>query len=155
MSATAANRDIPGIYHKAGSLRASGAGRCGLLYLTDHRLHHFLAPPVTAVDQPEVNAEISDLTLNPYDPLADTGELRGDPRQPIFIRFFINSAIVTTCVVVLTMVISVAAFAGAHALLGQPGAGDRRSHLPGAGHAAVHPLYQIVGGLGLLNSVWG
>ena len=115
MSATAANRDVPGIYHKAGSLRAERRWALWTAYISLFiACIIFLAPPVyMLLTSLKTNAEISDLTLNPWlirsPTLENYAAILGNP---IFIRFFINSAIVTTAVVALTMVISVlAAFA--------------------------------------------
>lgn len=161
MSATAANRDIPGIYHKAGSLRAERRWALWTAYISlIIACIIFLAPPVyMLLTSLKSNAEISDLTLNPWLIRSPTLEnYEAILGNPIFIRFFINSAIVTTCVVVLTMVISVlAAFAlarmrfwGSQVLA----TGVFLTYLVPDTLLFI-PLYQIVGGLGLLNSVWG
>lgn len=161
MSATAANRDIPGIYHKAGSLRAERRWALWTAYISlIIACIIFLAPPVyMLLTSLKTNAEISDLTLNPWLIRSPTLEnYEAILGNPIFIRFFINSAIVTTCVVVLTMVISVlAAFAlarmrfwGSQVLA----TGVFLTYLVPDTLLFI-PLYQIVGGLGLLNSVWG
>ncbi|GGJ34137.1 carbohydrate ABC transporter permease [Neoroseomonas lacus] len=161
MSATAANRGIPGIYHKAGSLRAERRWALWTAYISlIIACIIFLAPPVyMLLTSLKSNAEISDLTLNPWLIRSPTLEnYEAILGNPIFIRFFINSAIVTTCVVVLTMVISVlAAFAlarmrfwGSQVLA----TGVFLTYLVPDTLLFI-PLYQIVGGLGLLNSVWG
>ena len=161
MSATAANRDVPGIYHKAGSLRAERRWALWTAYISlIIACIIFLAPPVyMLLTSLKTNAEISDLTLNPWlirsPTLENYAAILGNP---IFIRFFINSAIVTTAVVALTMVISVlAAFAlarmrfwGSQVLA----TGVFLTYLVPDTLLFI-PLYQIVGGLGLLNSVWG
>jgi multiple sugar transport system permease protein len=161
MSATAANREIPGIYHKAGSLRAERRWALWTAYISlIIACIIFLAPPVyMLLTSLKTNAEISDLTLNPWlirsPTLENYAAILGNP---IFIRFFINSAIVTTAVVALTMVISVlAAFAlarmrfwGSQVLA----TGVFLTYLVPDTLLFI-PLYQIVGGLGLLNSIWG
>lgn len=161
MSATAANRDVPGIYHKAGSLRAERRWALWTAYISlIIACIIFLAPPVyMLLTSLKTNAEISDLTLNPWlirsPTLENYAAILGNP---IFIRFFINSAIVTTAVVALTMVISVlAAFAlarmrfwGSQVLA----TGVFLTYLVPDTLLFI-PLYQIVGGLGLLNSIWG
>jgi len=78
--------------------------------------------------------------------------------NPMFRGFFYNSIILTVCVVVITMVISVlAAFAlarmkffGSQVLA----TGVFLTYLVPDTLLFI-PLYQIVGGLGLLNSIWG
>jgi multiple sugar transport system permease protein len=78
--------------------------------------------------------------------------------NPLFRRFMLNSIIITTCVVALTMVISIlAAFAlarmrffGSQVLA----TGVFLTYLVPDTLLFI-PLYQIVGGLGLLNSIWG
>jgi multiple sugar transport system permease protein len=161
MSATAANRDIPGIYHKAGSLRSERRWALWTAYISlIIACIIFLAPPVyMLLTSLKSNAEISDLTLNPWLIRSPTLEnYEAILGNPIFIRFFINSAIVTTAVVALTMVISVlAAFAlarmrfwGSQVLA----TGVFLTYLVPDTLLFI-PLYQIVGGLGLLNSIWG
>ncbi len=161
MSATAANRDTPGIYQKAGSLRAERRWAMWTAYASlIVAAVIFLAPPVyMLLTSLKTNAEISDLSLNPWlirrPTLENYAEILG---RPVFIRFFVNSVIVTTCVVALTMVISVlAAFAlarmrfwGSQVLA----TGVFLTYLVPDTLLFI-PLYQIVGGLGLLNSVWG
>lgn len=161
MSATAANRDIPGIYHKAGSLRSERRWALWTAYISlIIACIIFLAPPVyMLLTSLKSNAEISDLSLNPWLIRSPTLEnYEAILGNPIFIRFFINSAIVTTAVVALTMVISVlAAFAlarmrfwGSQVLA----TGVFLTYLVPDTLLFI-PLYQIVGGLGLLNSIWG
>jgi multiple sugar transport system permease protein len=161
MSASAASRDVPGIYHKAGSLRAERRWAMWTAYVSlVIAAVIFLAPPFyMLLTSFKTNAEISDLTLNPWlirsPTLENYAAILGNP---IFIRFFINSVIVTACVVALTMVISVlAAFAlarmrfwGSQVLA----TGVFLTYLVPDTLLFI-PLYQIVGGLGLLNSVWG
>ncbi|MBW6398402.1 carbohydrate ABC transporter permease [Roseomonas sp. HJA6] len=161
MSATAAGRDIPGIYHKAGSLRSERRWAMWTAYVSlIIAAIIFLAPPFyMLVTSFKTNAEIADYSLNPWLIRSPTFEhYAAILSNPIFIRFFINSCIVTACVVVLTMVISVlAAFAlarmrfwGSQVLA----TGVFLTYLVPDTLLFI-PLYQIVGGLGLLNSVWG
>lgn len=161
MSATATGRDMPGIYHKAGSLRSERRWAMWWAYVSlIVAAVMFLAPPFyMLLTSFKTNAEISDPTHNPW--LIRTPTLENYAAifdNPLFLRFFVNSAIVTCCVVVLTMVISVlAAFAlarmrfwGSQALA----TGVFLTYLVPDTLLFI-PLYQIVGGLGLLNSVWG
>ena len=161
MSATAASRDVPGIYHKAGSLRAERRWAMWTAYASlIFAAIIFLAPPFyMLLTSFKTNAEIADNSLNPWLIRSPTFEhYAAILGNPIFIRFFINSVIVTGCVVVLTMVISVlAAFAlarmrfwGSQVLA----TGVFLTYLVPDTLLFI-PLYQIVGGLGLLNSVWG
>ncbi len=161
MSATAAGRDVPGIYHKAGSLRAERRWAMWTAYASlIFAAIIFLAPPFyMLLTSFKTNAEIADHSLNPWLIRSPTFEhYAAILGNPIFIRFFVNSVIVTGCVVVLTMVISVlAAFAlarmrfwGSQVLA----TGVFLTYLVPDTLLFI-PLYQIVGGLGLLNSVWG
>ena len=161
MSATAASRDVPGIYHKAGSLRAERRWAMWTAYASlIFAAIIFLAPPFyMLLTSFKTNAEIADNSLNPWLIRSPTFEhYAAILGNPIFIRFFINSVIVTGCVVVLTMVISMlAAFAlarmrfwGSQVLA----TGVFLTYLVPDTLLFI-PLYQIVGGLGLLNSVWG
>jgi len=161
MSATAAGRDIPGIYHKAGSLRSERRWALWTAYISlIVAAIIFLAPPFyMLITSFKTNAEIADHSLSPWLIRSPTLEhYAAILGNPIFIRFFINSCIVTVCVVVLTMVISVlAAFAlarmrfwGSQVLA----TGVFLTYLVPDTLLFI-PLYQIVGGLGLLNSVWG
>jgi multiple sugar transport system permease protein len=83
--------------------------------------------------------------------------------QNAYMTFFRNSAIVSICVVIITMLISViAAFlARPNEVLGLGDAGDRRvPDLPDPGHAAVHPAVQDDGmgarhdRIELINNWW-
>ncbi|MBR0652946.1 carbohydrate ABC transporter permease [Roseomonas terrae] len=161
MSATTASRDVPGIYHKAGSLRSERRWAMWWAYVSlIVAAIIFLAPPFyMLLTSFKTNAEIADHSLNPWWIRAPTIEhYAAILSNPIFIRFFINSVIVTGCVVVLTMVISVlAAFAlarmrfwGSQVLA----TGVFLTYLVPDTLLFI-PLYQIVGGLGLLNSIWG
>lgn len=161
MSAATMNRDTPAIYAKAGSLSRERRWAMWTAYASlIVAAVIFLAPPLyMLLTSFKTNAEIADFSLNPWwirsPTLEHYGAILGNP---IFIRFFVNSAIVTTCVVFVTMVISVlAAFAlsrmrfwGSQVLA----TGVFLTYLVPDTLLFI-PLYQIVGGLGLLNSIWG
>ncbi|MEY3731325.1 MAG: hypothetical protein RLZZ57_2081 [Pseudomonadota bacterium] len=161
MSATSANRDLPNIYHKAGSLRAERRWALWSAYASlSVAALIFLAPPFyMLITSFKTSGEIANMSGNPWivrDPTLEN--YWAILENPLFLKFFINSAIVTTCVVALTMVISVlAAFAlarmrfwGSQVLA----TGVFLTYLVPDTLLFI-PLYQIVGGLGLLNSVWG
>jgi len=115
MSATSANRDLPNIYHKAGSLRAERRWALWSAYASlSVAALIFLAPPFyMLITSFKTSGEIANMSGNPWivrDPTLEN--YWAILENPLFLKFFINSAIVTTCVVALTMVISVlAAFA--------------------------------------------
>jgi multiple sugar transport system permease protein len=158
---TGAMRDMPAIYHRAGSLRRERTWALRLSYASlIFAAIIFLAPPVyMLITSLKTNIEMSNQSLNPWlvrDPtLEHYAAILGNP---IFIRFFVNSAVITTMVVAITMVISVlAAFAlsrmrfwGSQVLA----TGVFLTYLVPDTLLFI-PLYQIVGGLGLLNSIWG
>jgi multiple sugar transport system permease protein len=157
----AANRELPGIYHRAGSLRAERRWALWTAYVSlVFAAVIFLAPPVyMLLTSLKTNTEIADLSLNPWWIRSPTLEhYLALVANPIFVRFFVNSVIVTVCVVAVTMVISVlAAFAlsrmrfwGSQVLA----TGVFLTYLVPDTLLFI-PLYQIVGGLGLLNSIWG
>ena len=101
MSATAASRDVPGIYHKAGSLRAERRWAMWTAYASlIFAAIIFLAPPFyMLLTSFKTNAEIADHSLNPWLIRSPTFEhYAAILGNPIFIRFFINSVIVTGCV---------------------------------------------------------
>lgn len=161
MSATSANRDLPNIYHKAGSLRAERRWALWSAYASlSVAALIFLAPPFyMLITSFKTSGEIANMSGNPWivrDPTLEN--YWAILENPLFLKFFINSAIVTTCVVALTMVISVlAAFAlarmrfwGSQVLA----TGVFLTYLVPDTLLFI-PLYQIVGGLGLLNSIWG
>jgi multiple sugar transport system permease protein len=156
MSATlAANRDMPSLYGKAGSLRSER--RWALIWAYISLIFSaiiLLTPPVyMLITSLKTSAEIADQKGNPWivrnPTLENYWELQG---------FFINSVIVTVVVVAVTMVISIlAAFAlarmrfwGSQVLA----TGVFLTYLVPDTLLFI-PLYQIVGGLGLLNSIWG
>lgn len=120
----------------------------------------FLAPPVyMLVTSFKGSAEVANLQGSPWmirDPtLENYAAILGDP---MFLRFFFNSAVITLLVVFVTMVVStLAAFAlarmrfwGSQVLA----TGVFLTYLVPETLLFI-PLYQIVGGLGLLNSIWG
>jgi multiple sugar transport system permease protein len=160
-TSTGVMRDMPAIYHKAGSLRSERAWALRLSYASlILAAIIFLAPPVyMLVTSLKTNVEMSNQALNPWlvrDPtLEHYGAILGNQ---IFLRFFLNSVIITTTVVVITMVISVmAAFAlsrmrfwGSQVLA----TGVFLTYLVPDTLLFI-PLYQIVGAIGLLNSIWG
>ena len=162
MSATlAANRDMPSLYGKAGSLRSER--RWALIWAYISLIISaiiLLTPPVyMLITSLKTSAEIADQKGNPWivrNPTLDNyWELI---TNSLFQGFFINSVIVTLVVVALTMVISIlAAFAlarmrfwGSQVLA----TGVFLTYLVPDTLLFI-PLYQIVGGLGLLNSIWG
>ena len=160
MSATT-NRDMPGIYHKAGSLSRERRWALWTAYISlTIAAIIFLAPPFyMLITSFKTSGEIAGMTGNPWlvrDPTLEN--YWAILENPLFLKFFINSAIVTACVVAVTMVISVlAAFAlarmrfwGSQVLA----TGVFLTYLVPDTLLFI-PLYQIVGGLGLLNSVWG
>ncbi len=160
MSATT-NRDLPNIYHKAGSLSRERRWALWTAYISlGIAAVMFLAPPFyMLITSFKTSGEIAGMTGNPWvvrDPTLEN--YWAILENPLFLKFFVNSAIVTTCVVALTMVISVlAAFAlarmrfwGSQVLA----TGVFLTYLVPDTLLFI-PLYQIVGGLGLLNSVWG
>ena len=162
MSATAAaNRDMPSLYGKAGSLRSER--RWALIWAYISLIFSaiiLLTPPVyMLITSLKTSAELADQKGNPWivrNPTLDNyWELI---TNSLFQGFFINSVIVTVVVVALTMVISIlAAFAlarmrfwGSQVLA----TGVFLTYLVPDTLLFI-PLYQIVGGLGLLNSIWG
>jgi multiple sugar transport system permease protein len=162
MSATAAtNRDMPSLYGTAGSLRSER--RWALIWAYISLIFSaiiLLTPPVyMLITSLKTSAEIADQKGNPWivrNPTLDNyWELI---TNSLFQGFFINSVVVTVVVVALTMVISIlAAFAlarmrfwGSQVLA----TGVFLTYLVPDTLLFI-PLYQIVGGLGLLNSIWG
>jgi len=161
MSSTTIGAAPHGIFHKAGSLRAERRWALWTAYISlVVAAVIMLAPPVYMfITSIKPSAEIADTSGSPWwvrHPTVDNyTSLLGNR---MFIDFFLNSAKVTLCVVAITMVISVlAAFAlGRMRFWG--------SQLLATGVFLTYlvpdtllfiPLYQIVGGLGLLNSAWG
>jgi multiple sugar transport system permease protein len=162
MSATvAANRDMPSLYGKAGSLRSER--RWALIWAYISLIFSaiiLLTPPVyMLITSLKTSAEIADQKGNPWIVRNPTLENYWELiTNSLFQGFFINSVIVTLVVVALTMVISIlAAFAlarmrfwGSQVLA----TGVFLTYLVPDTLLFI-PLYQIVGGLGLLNSIWG
>lgn len=162
MSATAAaNRDMPSFYGKAGSLRSER--RWALIWAYISLIFSaiiLLTPPVyMLITSLKTSAEIADQKGNPWIVRNPTLENYWELiTNSLFQGFFINSVIVTVVVVALTMVISIlAAFAlarmrfwGSQVLA----TGVFLTYLVPDTLLFI-PLYQIVGGLGLLNSIWG
>ena len=120
----------------------------------------FLAPPFyMLVTSLKSSSEISNLSGNPWIVKSPTLENYLELiRNPLFRGFFWNSVVITLCVVSISMVVSVlAAFAlarmkffGSQALA----TGVFLTYLVPDTLLFI-PLYQIVGNLGLLNSIWG
>jgi multiple sugar transport system permease protein len=160
-AAAATNRDMPSLYGTAGSLRSER--RWALIWAYISLIFSaiiLLTPPVyMLITSLKTSAEIADQKGNPWivrNPTLDNyWELI---TNSLFQGFFINSVIVTVVVVALTMVISIlAAFAlarmrfwGSQVLA----TGVFLTYLVPDTLLFI-PLYQIVGGLGLLNSIWG
>jgi multiple sugar transport system permease protein len=160
-ASTAAHPDVPGIYHKVGSLRAERRWALWTSYASLIVASIiFLAPPVyMLITSLKTNAEMADLSGNPW----LIGEVTFEHYaailgNPLFLGFFWNSVKVTVLVVALSMVISVlAAFALSRMRFwgsGALGTGVFLTYLVPDTLLFI-PLYQIVGGLGLLNSTWG
>ena len=120
----------------------------------------FLAPPVyMLVTSLKTSAEAANPVGSPWlvrsPTLENYAAILGDP---MFQRFFLNSVLVTVLVVALSMVVStLAAFALARMKFWGSGVlatGVFLTYLVPDTLLFI-PLYQIVGGLGLLNSIWG
>ena len=150
-----------GIYHKAGSLSKERRWALWTAYISlIFAAIIFLAPPFYMfITSFKTSAEVAGMTGNPWlvrNPTLDN--YTAIIFNPMFQRFMLNSMIITTCVVALTMVISIlAAFAlarmrffGSQVLA----TGVFLTYLVPDTLLFI-PLYQIVGGLGLLNSIWG
>ena len=161
MSAATASGVVPGLRRRMGSLRAERRWALITAYLSlSIAVVVMLAPPVyMLLTSLKTSGEIADLSGNPW--LVHTPTLEnfaGIIGNPMFRGFFYNSIILTVCVVAITMVISVfAAFAlarmkffGSQVLA----TGVFLTYLVPDTLLFI-PLYQIVGGLGLLNSIWG
>jgi len=157
----ATSREEPGIYHKAGSLHAERRWAMWSAYASlIFAAIVFLAPPFYMfITSLKTSGEIANLVGNPWLVREPTLENYTDLlSDATFLGFFWNSAKITICVVALTMVIStLAAFAlarmrfwGSQVLA----TGVFLTYLVPETLLFI-PLYQIVGGLGLLNSSWG
>jgi multiple sugar transport system permease protein len=163
MSATAARPSaaVPGFGRKIGSLRKERRWALVTAYISLVIAAIFmLAPPFyMLITSLKGSAEIADSSAIPWvvkhPTLENFALILGNP---MFRGFFYNSIIVTLLVVLITMVISVlAAFAlarmkffGSQVLA----TGVFLTYLVPDTLLFI-PLYQIVGGLGLLNSIWG
>ncbi len=162
MSATARPSEmVPGLGRRVGSLRSERRWALWTAYISlIIAAIVMLAPPLyMLLTSIKTSAEIANLEGNPWLVLAPTWEnYAAIIGNPMFRGFFYNSIILTVCVVVITMVISVlAAFAlarmkffGSQVLA----TGVFLTYLVPDTLLFI-PLYQIVGGLGLLNSIWG
>jgi multiple sugar transport system permease protein len=152
---------MPSLYGKAGSLRSER--RWALIWAYISLIFSaiiLLTPPVyMLITSLKTSAEIADQKGNPWIVRNPTLENYWELiTNSLFQGFFINSVIVTVVVVALTMVISIlAAFAlarmrfwGSQVLA----TGVFLTYLVPDTLLFI-PLYQIVGGLGLLNSIWG
>ncbi len=152
---------LPGLGRKIGSLRQERRWALVTAYVSlVIAAVVMLAPPVyMLLTSLKTSAEVADLAGNPWmvhhPTLENYWAIIGNP---MFRGFFYNSIIVTVAVVAVTMVISVlAAFAlarmkffGSQVLA----TGVFLTYLVPDTLLFI-PLYQIVGGLGLLNSIWG
>ncbi len=161
MSATTAGTPAQGIYHKAGSLRRERRWALIMAYISlIISAIIMLAPPVYMfLTSIKTSHEIADLAGNPWWVRMPTIEnYVALIENPMFRGFFWNSVKVTICVVTVTMVISVlAAFAlGRMRFWGSQvlATGVFLTYLVPDTLLFI-PLYQIVGGLGLLDNVWG
>ncbi len=161
MGTSTATRDLPGIYSKAGSLSGERRWALWVAYISlIFAAIIFLAPPVYMfITSLKTSAEVANLQGNPWLVRNPTLEnYTAILTNPTFLVFFWNSAKITVMVVIITMVIStLAAFAlarmrfwGSQALA----TGVFLTYLIPETLLFI-PLYQIVGGLGLLNSSWG
>jgi multiple sugar transport system permease protein len=161
MSATTAAEAKHGIYHKSGSLRAERRWALWTAYISlIIACVIFLMPPVyMLITSLKTNADIANLGGNPWivtNPTLDHyASIFGNP---LFLTFFWNSVKVTVVTVAISMVISVlAAFALARMRFWGSqwlATGVFLTYLVPDTLLFI-PLYQIVGGLGLLNNTWG
>ncbi len=152
---------MPGLGRRIGSLRGERRWALWTAYISlIIAAVVMLAPPLyMLLTSIKTSAEIADLSGNPWLVRVPTWEnYAAIIGNPMFRGFFYNSIILTVSVVVITMVISVlAAFAlarmkffGSQVLA----TGVFLTYLVPDTLLFI-PLYQIVGGLGLLNSIWG
>jgi len=163
MTATTANTTVPAVAgRRLASVKRSRRWALILSYVFLVLFAiFFLAPPYyMIVTSLKSNAEVAHMATSPW--WIANGvtfeHFRMLLRETDFLIFFKNTAIVTVCVVVITMVVSVLA---AYSL--------GRMKFWGSGVLATGifltylvpdsllfiPLFQIVRGLGLLNSYWG
>jgi multiple sugar transport system permease protein len=158
MSASTATRVMPGISRKIGSLKQERRWALVTAYISlVIAAIVMLAPPVyMLITSVKTSGEIADMAGNPWLVRSPTSDnYWALLTNPLFQGFFINSVIITACVVVLTMVISVlAAFALARMRF-------FGSQVLATGVFLTYLVpdtllfIPIVGGLGLLNSIWG
>jgi len=161
MSASTAGAAPKGIYHLAGSLSKERRWALWVAYISlVIAAIIFMAPPFYMfITSLKGSGEIASQIGSPWlvrDPTLDN--YSAIILNPLFQRFMFNSIVITLFVVALTMVISIlAAFAlarmrffGSQALA----TGVFLTYLVPDTLLFI-PLYQIVGGLGLLNSIWG
>ncbi|MBU8543710.1 MULTISPECIES: carbohydrate ABC transporter permease [Roseomonadaceae] len=161
MSATTAGEAPKGIYHLAGSLRKERRWALLTAYISlVIAAIIFMAPPFYMfITSLKGSGEIASQIGSPWlvrDPTLEN--YTAIIFNPLFQRFMFNSIVITLFVVALTMVISIlAAFAlarmrffGSQVLA----TGVFLTYLVPDTLLFI-PLYQIVGGLGLLNSIWG
>jgi multiple sugar transport system permease protein len=161
MSATTAEQPQRGIYHKSGSLRAERRWALWTAYVSlIIACVIFLMPPVyMLITSLKTNADIANLGGNPWIVTNPTLEhYSAIFGNPLFLTFFWNSIKVTVVTVAISMVISVlAAFALARMRFWGSqwlATGVFLTYLVPDTLLFI-PLYQIVGGLGLLNNTWG
>ena len=120
----------------------------------------FLAPPLYMfITSFKGSAEVANLQGSPWMIRNPTLEnYTASLGDRMFLRVFLNSAVVTALVVFITMVVStLAAFALARMRFWGSQVLATGVFLPYLVPETLLfiPLYQIVGGLGLLNSIWG
>ena len=158
MSVTTA--DTP-IYHKAGSLKRERRwAMIGAYIALAFFVLFFLVPPFhMLVTSLKTSGEIADQAGNPWIVRAPTLQNYIDLLTTgNYVTFFINSTIVTVVTVVVSMVISVlAAFALARMKFWGSGAlatGVFLTYLVPETLLFI-PMFQIIGQLGLYNSIWG
>ena len=160
MSATTAGA-APALYADAGSLSGERRWAMWIAYASlTLAAVVFLTPPVYMfITSLKTSAEMASMAGNPWlvrNPTLDNyAAILGNPT---FLRFFVNSGIVTLLVVAITMAISIlAAFSLARMRFfgsGVLATGVFLTYLVPETLLFI-PLYDIVGSLGLLNSIWG
>jgi multiple sugar transport system permease protein len=160
-AAAGARREIPAIYGKIGSLQKERVWALRTAYVSlVVAAIVLLAPPVyMLITALKTSTEMAAQGANPWLVRSPTLENFIEiVSRPMFRQFFYNSVIVTVLVVAISMVVSIlAAFAlsrmrfwGSQVLA----TGVFLTYLVPDTLLFI-PLYQIVGGLGLLNSIWG
>jgi multiple sugar transport system permease protein len=151
----------PGIYHKAGSIRGERRrALVGAYVALAVFVVFFLFPPVYMLTTSlKSSAEIADLSGNPWLVSRPTLEnYRELLTEGNYLLHFRNTVVVTLCVVAITMVVSVlAAFSLSRLRFWGSGAlatGVFLTYLVPETLLFI-PLFQILGGLGLYNNIWG